>query len=75
VLNCYSEVPGAEQSVQEHFGKGRRQKKEAEAEIRSVLQVIRVGVTWQRIIGYCVCAYPVFVLLEQFYWAEKLVFS
>ena len=39
------------------------------------IQVIRVGVTWQRMVGYYVCAYPVFVLLEHFYWAGKFVFS
>jgi hypothetical protein len=39
------------------------------------IQVIRVGVTWQRIVGYCICAYPVFVLLVHFYWATKSVFS
>jgi len=39
------------------------------------IQIIRVGVTWQRVVGYCVCAYPAFVLLEHIFWAGKYVLS
>jgi hypothetical protein len=39
------------------------------------IQVIRVGEVWQRIVGYCVCAYPVYVFLEHAAWAGNVAFT
>lgn len=39
------------------------------------IQVIRIGERWQRIVGYCICTYPVYVLLEHAAWAWNIVLS
>jgi hypothetical protein len=39
------------------------------------VQVIRIGAMWQRIVGYCMCAYPVYVFCEHAAWAGNVAFS
>ncbi len=35
-------------------------------------QPVRSGVRWQRVFGYTVCAYPVYVFAEHLAWALNL---
>lgn len=37
------------------------------------IQIVRIGERWQRIVGYCICAYPVYVLLEHAAWGFNVV--
>jgi hypothetical protein len=37
--------------------------------------VIRRGSAWQRVVGFCICAYPVYVFCEHIAWAGNLMSS